>query len=88
MHVRFESQSDLEDAMLLLVKQDPRLKPILELTGMPALRQREALAVYDELARRHPEQPGYAAIVKILKRRLVERCKDKQPGESPCPPAP
>ena len=51
-------------------------------------RQREALAVYDELARRYPEQPGYAAIVKILKRRLVERCKDKQPGESPCPPAP
>ena len=51
-------------------------------------RQREALAVYDELARRHPDQPGYAAIVKILKRRLVERCKDKQPGESPCPPAP
>ena len=50
-------------------------------------RQREALAVYDELARRHPDQPGYAAIVKILKRRLVERCKDKQPGESPCPPA-
>ncbi len=50
-------------------------------------RQREALAVYDELARNHPDQPGYAAIVKILKRRLVERCKDKQPGESPCPPA-
>jgi DNA-3-methyladenine glycosylase II len=41
MHVRFESQSDLEDAMLRLVKQDPRLKAILDLTGMPALRQRE-----------------------------------------------
>ena len=27
--------------MHALVKQDPRLKPILELTGMPALRQRE-----------------------------------------------
>jgi DNA-3-methyladenine glycosylase II len=41
MHVRFESQSNLEDAMFRLVKQDPRLKPILDLTGMPALRQRE-----------------------------------------------
>ncbi|MCP4615537.1 MAG: DNA-3-methyladenine glycosylase 2 family protein [Bradyrhizobium sp.] len=41
MLVRFESQSDLEDAMQTLVKQDPRLKPILALTGMPALRQRE-----------------------------------------------
>ena len=51
-------------------------------------RQREALAVYDELARRHPEQQGYAAIVKILKRRLAERCRDNKPGESPCPPAP
>src|SRR5215510_9228651 len=41
MLVRFENQSDLEDAMQTLVKQDPRLKPILALTGMPALRQRE-----------------------------------------------
>ena len=37
MLVRFESQSDLEDAMQALVKQDPRLKPILAHTGMPAL---------------------------------------------------
>jgi DNA-3-methyladenine glycosylase II len=51
MHVRFERQSDLEDAMLLLVKQDPRLKPILELTGMPALRQRE---------------PGFAGLAAIV----------------------
>jgi hypothetical protein len=50
-------------------------------------RQREALPVYDELARRYPDRREYAAIVKILKRRLAERCKDKQPGESPCPPA-
>src|SRR3954469_18909249 len=42
MLVRFEDQSDLEDAMQALVKQDPRLKPILSVTGMPALRRREA----------------------------------------------
>src|SRR2546430_15274870 len=41
MLVRFENQDDLEDAMQALVKQDPRLKPILAATGMPALRQRE-----------------------------------------------
>ena len=41
MLVRFENQDDLENAMHALVKQDPRLKPILAQTGMPALRQRE-----------------------------------------------
>lgn len=41
MLVRFENQDDLEDAMHALVKQDPRLAPILAQTGMPALRQRE-----------------------------------------------
>lgn len=51
MHVRFESQSDLEDAMFLLVNQDPRLKPILAQTGMPALRQRE---------------PGFAGLAHIV----------------------
>ena len=51
MLVRFESQSDLEDAMQTLVKQDPRLKPILGLTGMPALRQRE---------------PGFAGLAHIV----------------------
>ena len=51
MHVRFESQSDLDDAMLMLVKQDPRLKPILGQTGMPALRQRE---------------PGFAGLAHIV----------------------
>ncbi|WP_213285723.1 DNA-3-methyladenine glycosylase [Bradyrhizobium sp. sGM-13] len=40
MTIHLNSQSDLEDAVHALVKQDPRLKPILELTGMPALRQR------------------------------------------------
>ena len=51
MHIRFESQSDLEDAMQALVKQDPRLKPILAQTGMPALRQRE---------------PGFAGLAHIV----------------------
>ena len=51
MLVRFESQSDLEDAMQALVKQDPRLKPILAATGMPALRQRE---------------PGFAGLAHIV----------------------
>jgi DNA-3-methyladenine glycosylase II len=51
MHVRFESQSDLDDATLMLVKQDPRLKPILAQTGMPALRQRE---------------PGFAGLAHIV----------------------
>ncbi|HKU07177.1 MAG TPA: DNA-3-methyladenine glycosylase 2 family protein [Bradyrhizobium sp.] len=51
MLVRFESQSDLEDAMQALVAQDPRLKPILAKTGMPALRQRE---------------PGFAGLAHIV----------------------
>ena len=51
MLVRFEDQSDLEDAMQALVKQDPRLKPILVQTGMPALRQRE---------------PGFAGLAHIV----------------------
>lgn len=41
MTIHLNSQSDLEDAVHALVKQDVRLRPILELTGMPALRQRE-----------------------------------------------
>src|SRR6195256_1533676 len=41
MTIHLTSQTDLEDAIAALVKQDRRLKPILELTGMPALRQRE-----------------------------------------------
>ncbi|ANW04519.1 DNA-3-methyladenine glycosylase family protein [Bradyrhizobium icense] len=51
MTIHLNSQSDLEDAVLALVKQDPRLKPILELTGMPALRQRE---------------PGFAGLAGIV----------------------
>ena len=41
MTIHLNTQADLEDAIHALVKQDPRLKPILELTGMPALRRRE-----------------------------------------------
>lgn len=42
MTVRLNSQADLEDAIRALVRQDPRLEPILAITGMPALRRREA----------------------------------------------
>jgi DNA-3-methyladenine glycosylase II len=51
MTVHLSSQSDLEDAVHALVKQDVRLKPIFELTGMPALRQRE---------------PGFAGLAAIV----------------------
>src|SRR5258707_5519215 len=45
------TQADRDDAVAALVKQDPRLKPVLELTGMPALRQRE---------------PGFAGLAAIV----------------------
>jgi DNA-3-methyladenine glycosylase II len=51
MTIHLNSQSDLEDAIDALVKQDKRLKPILEVTGMPALRQRE---------------PGFAGLAHIV----------------------
>ena len=51
MLIHLSSQADLEDAVHALVKQDPRLKPIFELTGMPALRQRE---------------PGFAGLAAIV----------------------
>src|SRR5438552_18191600 len=51
MLIHLNSQADLEDAVHALVKQDPRLKPIFELTGMPALRQRE---------------PGFAGLAAIV----------------------
>src|ERR1700680_1006403 len=41
MLIHLETQTDLEDAVHVLLKQDPRLKPIVEIAGMPALRQRE-----------------------------------------------
>ena len=51
MTVHLNTQADLEDAIHALVKQDPRLKAVLELTGMPALRQRE---------------PGFAGLAAIV----------------------
>src|SRR5712672_3967738 len=51
MTIHLNTQADLEDAVHALIKQDPRLKPILELTGMPALRQRE---------------PGFAGLAHIV----------------------
>src|SRR4051794_28104847 len=51
MTTHLSSQSDLEDAVHALVRQDVRLKPIFELTGMPALRQRE---------------PGFAGLAAIV----------------------
>ena len=51
MTIHLNSQADLEDAVAALVKQDPRLKPVLELAGMPALRRRE---------------PGYAGLAAIV----------------------
>jgi DNA-3-methyladenine glycosylase II len=51
MTVHLNSQADLESAIAALVRQDPRLRPILELAGMPALRRRE---------------PGYAGLAAIV----------------------
>jgi DNA-3-methyladenine glycosylase II len=41
MTIHLNTQSDLEDAIHALVKQDVRLAPIFQITGMPALRRRE-----------------------------------------------
>jgi DNA-3-methyladenine glycosylase II len=51
MTVHLNTQADLEDAIHALVQQDPRLQPILKLTGMPALRRRD---------------PGYAGLAAIV----------------------
>jgi DNA-3-methyladenine glycosylase II len=51
MTLHLNSQSDLENAIATLVKQDPRLQPVLEIAGMPALRRRE---------------PGYAGLAAIV----------------------
>src|SRR5262245_19752713 len=42
MTIHLNSTDDLEQAIQLLVRCDPRLKPILEVAGMPSLRRREA----------------------------------------------
>jgi DNA-3-methyladenine glycosylase II len=51
MLVHLETQSDLEDAIKTLVETDPRLKPILDITGMPSIRQRG---------------PGFAGLAAII----------------------
>jgi DNA-3-methyladenine glycosylase II len=51
MLIHLNTQADLEDAVRALLTQDPRLKPIFELTGMPALRRRE---------------PGFAGLAAIV----------------------
>src|ERR1700756_5614056 len=42
MTIHLHTQTDLEEAIEKLVRQDRRLKPILDVAGMPALRRREA----------------------------------------------
>jgi len=51
MLIHLETQADLEDAVNTLVAQDRRLRPILEQTGMPTIRQRE---------------PGFAGLAAIV----------------------
>jgi DNA-3-methyladenine glycosylase II len=51
MLIHLNTQDDLEDAIRALVRQDPRLRPIFETTGMPALRRRE---------------PGFAGLAHIV----------------------
>jgi DNA-3-methyladenine glycosylase II len=51
MTIHLNTQDDLEDAVNALVNLDPRLKPILVHTGMPALRRRE---------------PGFAGLAAIV----------------------
>jgi DNA-3-methyladenine glycosylase II len=41
MTLHLDTQADLDDAISALVKQDPRLVPILGVAGQPALRRRE-----------------------------------------------
>jgi DNA-3-methyladenine glycosylase II len=51
MTVHLNTQADLEEAIQGLVKLDPRLGPVLEIAGMPALRKRE---------------PGFAGLAAII----------------------
>src|SRR6267154_1473424 len=51
MILHLNTQADLESAIHALLEQDPRLKPIFELAGMPALRRRD---------------PGFAGLAAII----------------------
>ena len=69
MTIHLNTQADLDDAVHALVEQDPRLQPVLKLTGMPALRRRE---------------PGFAGLARDRLRPAVvdrERRGDLGPGQ-------
>src|SRR5512142_743614 len=51
MTLHLNTQDDLEEAVNALVRQDPRLKPVFEVSGMPSLRRRE---------------PGFAGLAAII----------------------
>jgi DNA-3-methyladenine glycosylase II len=51
MPIHLNTQADLEEAIHALVRQDRRLKPILDAAGMPSLRRRE---------------PGFAGLAHIV----------------------
>src|SRR6267143_5398068 len=51
MTFHLNTQTDLENAIHALVKQDARLRPIFEIAGMPALRRRD---------------PGFAGLAAII----------------------
>src|SRR4030088_804727 len=51
MILHLNTQADLESAIHALLEQAPRLKPIFELAGMPALRRRD---------------PGFAGLAAIV----------------------
>jgi DNA-3-methyladenine glycosylase II len=51
MTIHLNTQADLDSAIHALVEQDPRLQPVLQLAGMPALRRRD---------------PGYAGLAAIV----------------------
>jgi DNA-3-methyladenine glycosylase II len=51
MTVHLDTQADLDDAINALVRFDPRLGPVLEVSGMPTLRRRE---------------PGFAGLAAII----------------------
>src|ERR1700684_1835609 len=51
MTLHLNTQAELESAVNALVEQDPRLRPVLKLAGMPTLRRRD---------------PGYAGLAAIV----------------------
>src|ERR1700716_1301829 len=51
MTFHLNTQADPQSAIHTLVKQDPRLRPVFELAGMPALRRRD---------------PGFAGLAAIV----------------------